>query len=122
MSKCPYCDDFTTTSSDPRVAGREEVEHMKAAHPEEIARRMKEAGLEPDDLTAVGLPPNLSQELDEIPTLKIMATVKAVMGANEMADKLLDSDPKMKAYVAWHGEVADALVRYCERRVAAGRP
>lgn len=60
-----------------------------------------------------------SSALDEVPVPRILLTVKAIRGANAMADKLAEGQPDMKSYVAGHDEVCDALEAYCAARVHA---
>lgn len=120
MSACPYCD-FATNEpddGDPRVRAAQEIEHMQAIHPEIIAERLKAAGIHPDEFRST-LRRNLSEALDEVPVLRILSTVKALRGANVMADRVLAAKPDMKAYVAGHDEVCDALEAYCACRVVA---
>lgn len=66
-------------------------------------------------------PPSLSQELDEIPVESIIATVKALRSANQMADTHFPASAKMSAYIAAHDQVTDALEAYCRRRILAER-
>lgn len=64
-----------------------------------------------------GVSRNWSSALDEVPVERIRSTLSAIRGANQMAEQLLAGDPKQKAYVAGHDEVADALEAYITARV-----
>lgn len=120
MSACPYCE-FSTDEPDDgnaRVRAAQEIEHMQEKHPEIIAERLKAAGIRPAEFQSQ-LRRDFSQALDEVPVARILATVRALRGANTMADRVAKDQPGMKAYVAGHDEVTDALEAYCAARVVA---